>query len=329
MLVVEGSQQEGCHTGHLINIALILGNCLKLSLQLTATRRVDSTRLLDDDIIIIQAVFLVVLRGRHFQINLGNAVDQGSAVAYQRVHAVAGLVNGDIGHLRQLVHNQIPLVTQIIGISAICLDAGNILVQLYNLSQKAIHSFHTEGDIVIEGVNLLLHLIGCNLQCLGEILPRIDDILTAGIAAGRSGAILPGLIEFLHGILDAGILGIIENGLYLGIVICLAVVVAVGAVFLPILAVRINIPGPDDGSDSGAVAHLAGTCQCINLGGRSCRRMSCLAGISLRVGVADIVTDRIQSQPVCIDTIYHGIESGKGTLHVVSPALKYLSRYAG
>ena len=57
--------------------------------------------------------------------------------------------------------------------------------------------------------------------------------------------------------------------------------------------------------------------------------MSCLAGISLRVGVADIVTDRIQPQPVCIDTIYHGIESGKGTLHVVSPALKYLSRYAG
>ena len=108
-----------------------------------------------------------------------------------------------------------------------------------------------------------------------------------------------------------------------------AVVVAVGAVFLPILAVCINIPGPDNGSDSGAVAHLAGTCQCINLGGRSCRRMSCLAGISLRVGVADIVTDRIQPQPVCIDTIYHGIESGKGTLHVVSPALKYLSRYAG
>lgn len=34
-----------------------------------------------------------------------------------------------------------------------------------------------------------------------------------------------------------------------------------------------------------------------------------LTGISLCAGVADIVTDGIQSQTVRIDTIYHGIET--------------------
>ena len=293
MLVIHGSKHKGRHIGHLIYIPLVLSYSLKLSLQLTIARSIHRASLLNHNIIITETVGGVILRCRHFQIHLGNAINQGSTVADQGVHTIGRFINRNICHRGKLVYNQISLIPQVIGMSTSGLDTGNILIQLYHLSHKAVHLYHAEADIIIEGINLLLGLFSCNLQALGKILSCINNILTAGITAGCSGAILPSLIEFLHSILYTTVIRIVKNRLYLGIVIGLAIVVAISAVFLPILTICIYISSPNNRSNSGTITYLAGSCQGIYLGGRGSRCMGSLAGISLCIGITDIVTNGI------------------------------------
>ena len=293
MLVIHGSKHKGRHIGYLIYIPLVLRYSLKLSFQLAAARGVHRASLLNHNIIITETVGGVILRCRHFQIHLGNAINQGSTVADQGVHTIGRFINCNICHRGKLIYNQISLVPQVIGMSTSSLDTSNILIQLYHLSHKAVHLYHAKTDIIIEGINLLLGLFSCNLQALSKILSCINNILTAGITAGRSRAILPCLIELLHSILNTAVIRIIKDRLYLGIVISLAIVVAISTIFLPILTICIYISSPNNRGNCGTITHLAGSCQGIYLGGRGSRCMGSLAGISLCIGITNIVTNGI------------------------------------
>ena len=293
VLVIHGSKHKGRHIGHLIYIPLVLSYSLKLSFQLTIARSIHRASLLNHNIIITEAVGGVILRCRHFQIHLGNAINQGSTVADQGVHTIGRFINRNICHRGKLIYNQISLVPQIIGMSTSGFNTRNILIQLYHLSHKAVHLYHAKTDIIIEGINLLLGLFSCNLQALSKILSCINNILTAGITAGRSRAILPCLVELLHSILNTAVIRIIKDRLYLGIVISLAIVVAISTIFLPILTICIYISSPNNRGNCGTITHLTGSCQGIHLGGRGGRCMSSLAGISLCIGITDIVTNGI------------------------------------
>ena len=293
MLVIQGGKHKGCHIGHLIYIPLVLRYSLKLSFQLAAARGVHRASLLNHNIIITETVGGVILWGRHFQIHLGNAINQGSTVADQGVHTIGRFINRNICHRGKLVYNQISLVPQIIGMSTSSLDTGNILVQLYHLAHKAVHLYHAKADIIVEGINLLLGLLRCRLQALSIILSSINNILTAGITAGGGGTILPSLIEFLHSILNTAVIRIVKDRLYLGIIISLALVVAISTVFLPILTICIYISSSNNRSNGGTITYLTGSCQGIHLRRRGGRCMSSLAGISLCIGITDIVTNGI------------------------------------
>ena len=293
VLIIHGSKHKGRHIGHLVYIPLVLSYSLKLSLQFTIARSIHRASLLNHNIIITETVGGVILRCRHFQIHLGNAINQGSTVADQGVHTIGRFINRNICHRGKLIYNQISLVPQVIGMSTSGLNTSNILIQLYHLSHKAVHLYHAKTDIIIEGIYLLLGLFSCNLQALSKILSCINNILTAGITAGRSRAILPCLIEFLHSILHTAVIRIVKNRLYLGIVISLAIVVAIGTVFLPVLTICIYIPSPNNRGNGRSITYLTGSCQGINLRRRGSRCMSSLAGISLCIGITDIVTNGI------------------------------------
>ena len=148
---------------------------------------------------------------------------------------------------------------------AIGLNTRNILVQLYNLTHETVHLYHAKADIIIKGINLSLGLVSSNLQTQSKILTSINNILTAGSTASGGGTILPSLIEFLHSILNTAIVRIIKDRFYLGIIIGLAIIIAIGTIFLPVLAICIYISSSNNRSNGRTITYLTGSCQGINL----------------------------------------------------------------
>ena len=320
MLSIKSCQAEGRHIGQITQEVLILGDGIQLSLQAAGSWRIKGSGLLDTDREVIYSIHLVWNRLRQLQIYFCNTIYQGGTIGNHVVHSGGILVNGDIHHIRKLVNQSVALIPQVVCAGAASLLHHDIAIQASNLISHAVYAGKVQFHIIIDRANLLLHLLGSILNSGSIALALADNSLTAGSSGGLGRNLGPGLIKILQGILNAVVVGIVENNFKLAIVGISAIKITGACIFLPILTISINIAGTGNGSHVGTVTNNLWSDSGINLRAPYRYGVCTLAGITLCVGIRNIVAYCFQGQSGCLDTAYHGIQTCKCTSkHNVSP----------
>ena len=117
-----------------------------------------------------------------------------------------------IDKIGNLVHQKIPLVSQVVGHASRRLCTGNALVELDNLLQHLVELPHVQLDIGIIRLDLVLELARHRMHLVGKVLAPLQCSNPGTGIAGRSRQSLPRLIELRQDFLDALVHGVIEDG---------------------------------------------------------------------------------------------------------------------
>ena len=117
MLVIERRHQERSHIRHLIDIALVLINAVRLSFQGTVAGVESCARFLDLQRVIRDAVRVIRRRIGQLKVQLADTSDDGGAIAYNGIHAIIGILIDIYAHITgKRINEIVALVAQVIRI---------------------------------------------------------------------------------------------------------------------------------------------------------------------------------------------------------------------
>ena len=315
MLIVELRHESRRDARELIHIGLVFLDGVHGSLQFAVARHEERVRVLEDQGVVVDAVALVLNWTVHLELEPRDAVDDRSSARYDLVHAVLHLVDMQAHVLRQLVHQEIALIAEIVRHRAVRLGKGDILVEIDDLFRDVVDVRHVRFHLAIYEIELFLHALRRFLQAIGKLLARLDDGNALRRLTRVDAQIVPCAVELMQLILDSILLGIVEYGLDLVVISLAQLRIGLCRLFLPILLIGKKITGARQGLgiDAGAdleAAEQAGMVECPRR-----RQVHALAGVALRIRVRDIVPYRIKGELVLVNTANHRVQSGKCRSH--------------
>ena len=157
--------------GKIVNIALVLHDRILQCPQDTALRDIaDTARFLNAQRIVVDAIAYVVDRRAHLDGEVAVALDECHAVRDDGVLAVCLLIDIDIRDLRELVHEEIALVTQVVRLAAVILGEHDVLVEDSDLFRDTVCLADLNAHFIVLRLDLILQLTCTRLDAVDEVV---------------------------------------------------------------------------------------------------------------------------------------------------------------
>jgi len=310
--IVECREERRCDVGNVVNIALVLHDRILQGFEDPALRHIaEAARLLDADGIVRNPVAVVVDRLAHLEGETVVALNERHAVRDDCILSVGLFVNVDIRDFRELIHEKVALVAQIVCLRTVRLGKHDILVEPRYFLCNAVDLADLDAHLVILCRDLILQLLRPRLDAVDEVVPLRQDCRPRRRIARIVGEVDPRAVKLLHRIENAGLFGIIEDALHFIVVRLIGLIEILRRGLGPILLIGVDIARAVQRDHINAAADVD-----IPIEGRALlivrrRGVNALARVPLRRGIRDIVADGIERELIVLDAPHHCIESGK------------------
>ena len=239
------------------------------------------------------------------------ALDERHAVRDDGVLSVRLLIDIDVCDLRELIHEEIALVTQVVRLAAVILGEHNVLVEDGDLFRNIVCLADLDAHLIVLCIDLILQLTCAGLDAVDEVVALRDDRRTRRRVARVVGEVDPGAVELLHRIEDARLLCVVKDRLCLIVVGLVRLIEVLRRGLRPELLVRVDVACTVQRDDIDTAADVDTPIEGRPLLIVRRRRVHALTRVPLCRGVGNVVPGRVKRQLVVLDAPHHRIESGK------------------
>ena len=239
------------------------------------------------------------------------ALDERHAVRDDGVLSVRLLIDIDVCDLRELIHEEITLVAQVVRLAAVILGEHDVLVEDGDLFRNIVCLADLDAHLIVLCIDLILQLTCACLDAVDEVVALCDDRRTRRCIARIVGKIDPCAVELLHRIEDTRLLCVVKDRLRLIVVGLVRLIEVLRRCLRPELLVRVDVACTVQRDDIDTAADVDTPIEGRPLLIVRRRRVHALTRVPLCRSISNVVPGCVKRQLVVLDAPHHRIESGK------------------